>query len=117
SEVRIIQHFTFRELADDWGTAGQKLAPVPPVLAMAMRYGFPIELSGQPAALPIATHSGPYSGIVGAEAVEYAIHGLQRYIDQPPVDNPGGNPQAEELVRELRGEVAKMMAAGPLASA
>ncbi len=115
--VTIRQRFTYLDLPDDWGTESETLAPVPPVLALAARYGFPVELSGELAPQAIATHSGPYSGVAGAESVEFTIRGLRRYIGERVASDIPRHPEAQPLVRELRAEVEKMLDAGRLAPA
>ena len=117
AQVTVRHRFTFLALPDDWQTEGEKLAPLPPVLALAARYGFPVRLFGELAPHPIMTHSGPYSGVVGGEAVEFSIAGLDRYISEYPAPGDLAGEGAALLRDELREEIRKTISAGHLAPA
>lgn len=114
--VSIVHSYTYREVPDDWGTKGEKIAPVSPAVGLAARYGFPVELSGPPAPMPIPTHSGPYTGVAGADSVTITISGLGKYVNET-VASPPATPEAQVLVKELRAEIGKMARAGVLAPA
>ncbi|MGD8237726.1 MAG: hypothetical protein PVH68_04200, partial [Armatimonadota bacterium] len=115
--VTIRQRFTYLDIADDWDTPAERLAPIPPVAAMAERYGFPVKVSGDAAPLAIPTHSGPYTGVAGSDTVEVTISGLDRYINEEPATPVPTSPEAQLLVEELRDEVRGMVQAGRLAPA
>lgn len=117
SAVTVRDRFTFLDLPDDWRTRGEKLAPVPPVVAAALRYGLPVELGGRLAPQAIPTHSGPFTGLVGSDTAEYTVKGLERYLAEEVASTPATGEDAKALAEELRGEVAKMIEAGPLAPA
>lgn len=114
SRVTIHNHFTYRSALDDWNTAGEKIAPIAPAACLAAEYGGPISLDGTPAEYAISTHSGPYTGVVGADSVSYTIRGLDRYLDQCCAASTPVNSYASQLQQELRSEVRKMIDAGPL---
>lgn len=111
------QRFTYQELEDDWHSGFEKIAPIPPVVALAQRYGFAVRCSGHLATLPIPTHSGPYCGVVGTDTVEFSVRGLDRYLNEEVVSAAPGDEQGRLLVDELRREVARLVAAGLLAPA
>jgi len=45
--VTFRQRFTYVDLPDDWNTPGEKIAPIPPAVAMAERYGFAVTIEGK----------------------------------------------------------------------
>jgi hypothetical protein len=69
--VVLRQKFRFLSWNDDWNTKHLKLVPVSPVLALAVREGFPAQFSRKPSDMEIFTPWGPYYGIENAD--EYSI--------------------------------------------
>jgi len=127
-DVTVSERFQFIELRDDWDTAGEQLAPLPPVVALCHRQGFPVDFPMPEHQLPrggrlvlgnyvIATHSGPYGGVSGTDTVRYTVRGLSRYIDQMPAWPPARSESARQLAEELQREVEKLSDAGQLAPA
>jgi len=115
--VTVRLKYTHLSLPDDWETKGEKLAPVPPVIALCGQYSFKLLKGLPPDPHAISTHSGPYTGKADADTVEYTVTGLDRYIEQA-VASPGAEAaDARVLGEELRSEVAKMIRAGHLAPA
>jgi len=112
--VTVREQFTYLDLPDAWGTPVERLAPLPPVLVLCRQYGFPVEISGQPAPEAIVTHSGPYTGILGADSVEYTIRGLNRYVDEEVCSPEPSTEEARRMARELQDEISKMTEAGVL---
>lgn len=115
--VTIQQQFTYLDLADEWGTKAERIAPVPPVVALAQAYGFSVKSSGDCAEHAIQTHSGPYSGIAGTDTASFTVRGLGPYVDQTARSNPPLGADAKVLARELKDEVTRMIDAGDLAPA
>ncbi len=127
-DVAVSQRFLFVELNDDWRTVGEPFAPVPPVVALCYRQGFPVEIGtpGRDRKLGrlflsgpqvIATDSGPYSGVPGADAVMYTVRGVSRYVDGTAAWPPPHSHAARQVADELEWEVKKLLDAGPLAPA
>jgi len=113
--MAVRERFTYLDLADAWSTPAERLAPVAPVVALCQRYGFPVSLVGKLAREPIATHSGPYTGIAGADAVEYTVRGMNRYVNEEVASPLPVSPEGKRLARELAEEIRKFSAAGLLA--
>lgn len=82
--VTIRQSFRWISWDDDWKTDHLKLAPVSPVLAHAVREGFPAEFSKQPSDMEIFTPQGPYYGVEGVNSYDVTIS-LLRYVNETEV--------------------------------
>jgi len=98
---------------------GQKLAPLPPMVALALTQGFPMKLraAGRKASLvesSVLTFFGPYCGVEGADSYSYAVSGLGKLVKGRPVT---GKPVAADahLVRALAKQIRRMLEAGHLA--
>ncbi|MBE3123775.1 MAG: hypothetical protein IMZ65_03140 [Planctomycetes bacterium] len=88
-------------------------APLPPMLALAARYGFPAEFGATPADAGAVSVLGPLLGFQDADGYSWRVRGLGRYVLERPVLGSGAAPP--ELQEELEAEVAKVVAAGHLA--
>jgi len=88
-------------------------APLPPMLAVAVKYGFPAEFQTKPAETGAVTPLGPLMGFDGADGYTWKIKGLARYVLQRPV--LGGGQPPKELQDALDAQVAKVLARGHLA--
>jgi len=110
------------------GKGGIAFAPIPPMLALAQRYAFPVAIvvpdggtqapTTAPACTPAGyvTPAGPFAG-VDAEVCTYRITGMGRYIDETAVVG-GKAASSSNLEAELQREVEKLLALGqPLAPA
>ena len=98
---------------------GTRLAPLPPMAALAMEQGFPMTLtaggeevdyveSGAP------TFFGPWGGVEDVDSYSMEIPGLGRLVRER---RAVGDPVVRDstLVRELESEIEKMLEAGHLA--
>jgi hypothetical protein len=94
------------------GEGGRKLAPLPPMVAVAMRGGMAIDASTKLTDLPAATQFGPASGAEGRDSVSWTVKGLSRYVELPRRRPPAG--AARELQAELSQQVARLLEAGRL---
>lgn len=96
---------------------GTRIAPLPPMLELARREGFPITLSGEPVDSGMALYCGPYAALDNAGACAARIGGLGKYaLEMPRIVPPGAdNEGAAALRAELESEIDKMLAAGLLA--
>jgi len=65
------QKIRFLSWNDDWNTRHLKLAPISPVLALALREGLPVKFSKKPEDMQIFTPFGPYYGLEGVD--EYTV--------------------------------------------
>lgn len=114
--VSITDKFTLKEIKDEWGTKGEKMAPLPPVVALDKQYGYSVDISGKIGGQPITTHSGPYTGVLGTDISSYTVKGLDKYVNQTISNATASDADSKILVSELRKEIDKMCAAGQLAS-
>lgn len=105
--------FKFLEIEDDWGSRGERIAPLPPMLAAAYRQGFPVTFSGAAKDLDHIEVCGPLMGIEGVDQYTYEVPGILKYLDEKP--EAGAIPkEAESLRRELEAQVRAMLEAGHL---
>ena len=88
-------------------------APLPPMLAVALKYGFPAEFQTKPAETGAATAIGPLMGFDGTDGYTWKIKGLAKYVLHRPVLGSGKAPK--ELQDTLEAEVAKILSRGRLA--
>lgn len=110
NKARVECSFEFRNI----GGGGTPLAPIPPMLGLAARYGLPVSFSGKVVDPDYVTRFGPYTGVEGT-GYTYSVEGLSKYIDEARsvVER---SPEARDLQRELEREIDKVLDAGVLAS-
>lgn len=97
---------------------GVRAAPVPPMLELARREGFPIKTSAEAVDSGMATYCGPYAVVEGADRYEVRIRGLGKYARETPVPKPAAaraGTGVPAVQAELVSEVDKILAAGHLA--
>jgi hypothetical protein len=88
------------------------LAPLPPMLALAARHGFPVQFDQGPEALGAVSPLGPLMGIRNTDRYTYRMRGLGRYvIERPRLGRAEASPA---LQKALVAEVDKIVAAGHL---
>jgi len=92
------------------GEGGIAFAPVPPVLALAARYGFPVALPQGLTDPAYLTAIGPLVG-VEARSFSYAISGMGKYIDEHLVVGKAAAACAD-LEKRLAEEVGGVVSAG-----
>ncbi|CAN5419180.1 hypothetical protein BH11ARM2_BH11ARM2_36930 [soil metagenome] len=72
-QVTITDRYRYQTFRDDWGTEPMKIAPIPPVTAMAEAKAYPVRWgSGKAVRSSVATFLGPYAYVPG-DRLEYAI--------------------------------------------
>lgn len=105
-EVRVAVSFEFTPVGD----GGVRFAPLPPMLALAARYGFPVRVDPPPVDPAYLTPIGPLVGVEG-EGYAYTIGGTAKYVDERLAwDAP--SPACEDLRAELADQVARVVAVG-----
>lgn len=109
-ELSLAYNFKFEPV----GEGGVKFAPVPPMLAMAAKMGFPARLP-ECVDTGYLTQVGPYVGVENADGYEIKMSGLGKYVAQARAAGDGAGPACEKLAAQLAREVEKMSAAGRLA--
>lgn len=102
-EATFTQKVAFLEI----GKGGKKLAPMPPMAALAMQQGFPVELSGRPVELGVNTEFGPIVGIAESDTCAWSVRGLGKYVKASPAAGSGKVPVP--LAAELEAEVGEML--------
>lgn len=108
--VTITDRFTYRRVRP----GGRRLAPLPPMVALARRYGLAMELSGKPAKTSVRTPWGPYEAVESADAWTLTASGLGKYALEHRA--PAGEAkEGAELRARLEGELTKLLDAGHLA--
>jgi hypothetical protein len=91
-----------------------RYAPVPPMLALAQAYGFPVECDHPLVETGVATSWGPAKAIENVSEYRCRFKGLEKYVyDRPVVGADMKEP--ESLRKELETKVTKVVTAGHLA--
>lgn len=88
-------------------------APLPPMLAVALKYGFPVEFEKQPVETGQVSVLGPLVGFENTDAYTWKVKGLSKYVFPKTPVGEGKVPEA--LQKALETEVGKVLEAGPLA--
>lgn len=102
---------------------GKTFAPLPPMAALALRYGFPIEVRANGRAvkvtdLDLVTPYGPYMVVEGSKAYELRIKGMAKYVrERRGVGPEPRQPSAgyAKIARRLATEIRDVLKAGHLA--
>ena len=80
--VTIRQRFEWLQIADEWGTGPLKVAPLSPVLGLAVkRKAIPMEFSKLPLDYDLFTPYGPYYGIEGVDSYDATLP-LTKFINE-----------------------------------
>jgi hypothetical protein len=88
-------------------------APLPPMLALAIRQGFPIRVSEKLVDTGKVSPLGPLMGVEQADGYTWRLKGLGKLVSEP---RPAGEGQVPVLLQQtLVDEVEKILAAGHLA--
>jgi len=88
-------------------------AALPPMMALAVKHGFPARFDAAPEDTGAVTPLGPLMGFSNTDRYTYRIQGLGRYVLDRPVGGAGGAPAS--LVNELSAQAAAVAQAGHLA--
>lgn len=92
-EVAVRLRFRYLESPSDWGPEPLRVAPVPPLLALARRGGLAVRIRPEPKATGCHTSLGPYHVVPEAEGYTYTIPGVLRHVNEALADLP---PQPRE---------------------
>ncbi len=109
-----VQRFRALAIPDDWRTRPVKVAPVSPVLGLALKSepAFPAEVKPRPFDFELATPQGPYFAVPEAESVTVTLPLLglvstaEVLTDHPPAT---GDAQLDSTLRQVRERVAGLM--------
>ncbi|HPD13496.1 MAG TPA: hypothetical protein PLE19_01005 [Planctomycetota bacterium] len=110
--VSVRQGFDCEEIKDDWGTKGEKLAPLPPALGIALAFAgkgpLPIEVAPAPTDLSYPTVNGPLLACEG-DSHTLRFPGGRRYVDEVLEITPGDDPISKEALAKLNAQVEKIL--------
>ncbi|RLF05266.1 MAG: hypothetical protein DRK00_04840 [Thermoprotei archaeon] len=101
--VVIREEYKWLSFEDEWGTKPLRFAPISPTLALAIKYGFPAELSHELYDPDFYTPYGPLMGALETDVVEIRMHVLQ-YVNEmeaPKMPDPH-DPVALRALERLR---------------
>ncbi len=106
--VVLRQSFRFLSWDDDWRTKHWKLAPVSPVLGLAVNGGFPAEFSKKPFDMEIVTPDGPLLGVEEVDSYEVTLPVLRYVNETAAVGAPDTNahPGVAVALEKLRATLA-----------
>lgn len=71
-EMVVTTRFRHRDFEDPWGAQPDVAAPLPPMLSLARRHGYPVKIEGEVRDTGIATKYGPLE-VVDGYAVRYRL--------------------------------------------
>lgn len=112
--VSITEEIRYLKIRD----GGRKFAPLPPMAALALTQGFPVQLetAGRKASYSetsVLTFHGPYGGVEGADSYQLKVPGMADLVHERRESGPPAREDAE-LVKELEEQVRKVVQAGHL---
>jgi len=116
--LRIRQKFQWASFDDEWNTAPVRSAPIPPMLAVALRGNVAVTFwqDGkliEPVNYSLMDVAGPMMCIEGGDSYEYRITGLGKYLwDERERRTPA---TAKLLKDKLESHVSNMVKSGHLA--
>lgn len=93
-------------------------APLPPMLELARRTGFPVSVSGTVSDSGTPTYCGPCAVVEDADGYEVRIRGLGMYANEAPVVEASASERSageKAVLDEMISEVDKVLSAGHLA--
>lgn len=99
------QRFQWHAVADEWSTRSFAMAPLSPVLALAMKDGrLPVRLDGAWFDFEMPTPFGPLAGVQDREECEWEVPFLGYVLaTEAPVSRPITNAAAAAALERLRG--------------
>lgn len=105
--VRIRNSFQYLTIADAWNTQPLTVAPLSPVMALALTSKYHMTVEPAPVNLNQETHWGPYYAALNAESHVSTITGVLKYIDEIETvksfktDTPGFEDARRLLLRRM----------------
>jgi len=118
--ITIENDFNWVSFDDDWSSPAVKAAPLPPMLALALGSGAPVEFfrpdgAVEPADYGFMDTAGKAMAIESADSYTYRITGLNELIQPAKRTTDATDPDARALRQKLERRVKQMIDAGPLA--
>ena len=108
--VTFRSRFTWHRIEDEWKTPHLRLAPVSPVLALAVKQGFPAQFSKRWFDLDYFTAYGPLLAVEGVDQFEMTMPVLQYVNETERISPPAGS--ANGAAREAAEVLNKLMTGG-----
>jgi len=71
--VTVHQDYKFLDVQDEWGTPQKHVSPIPPVVGLARRCGYPVVFGEGVRSLSYQTPFGPLYGAVDSDSVEWTM--------------------------------------------
>ena len=118
--VAIENDFRWISFNDDWDSPPIKAAPIPPMLALALRGEAPVKLFAnnrevKPVDYEFMDTAGIMMAIEGVDDYTYRISELEYLLDVPHLSGNITNSRARSLQEKLEKHIEQMVEAGPLA--
>ena len=118
--VTIENDFQWISFKDDWNSPPIKAAPIPPMLATALRGEAPVRLVAnnrevKPADCEFMDMAGIMTVIEGVDDYTYRISEIEDLLDVPHLSGNIDDSRARSLQEKLEKHVEQMVEAGPLA--
>lgn len=116
--VEVHQRFQWVSFEDDWQTPPVKAAPLPPMLALAIETGIPVEFWSesrpvQPRHWNVMETAGSLMGLEGVDEYTWTWREIwKRFSKEQPA--PQASPQAQPIIKKLRQAVTRILEAGHL---
>ena len=110
--VGVRQTFGYLDIQDEWGTKGEKVAPLPPALGIALTFGkrfsLPARVAPDPVDLPYFTANGPLL-VCGGSQHTLRFEGARRYVDEVLELTPGRDASSQEALAKLNAQVEAIL--------
>lgn len=85
--LEVTYRYSYKELPNDWNLKPVKTAPIPPVLGLALLYGYPATVSGKAVSPSCMTPYGPWTALEGTDTVT-VTYKLLKYVHEMQVQLP-----------------------------
>jgi hypothetical protein len=111
--VSVRQSFDYLQIKDDWGTEGEKVAPLPPAFGITLAFGrklsLPLTIAPNPEDLSYFTPNGPLLVCPGDQHV-LRFEGARKYADEALQITPGNDAASQEALAKLNAQIEKILA-------
>ena len=111
ADVAIRMRFAWLPIADDWGTAPRKFAPLPPTLAIvhATTPHPPLTLSAQATDAKLFTPYGPLYGVLDADGytIRMPVMKYVAFAEEPQRPDTARHPAAAVALSKLQSRLAR----------
>lgn len=116
ASTRVTETYRYDPVADTLTVSAKfdrkGFAPLPPMLALAIQQGFPIQVDPRPESPGPVCMLGPLTGVKDTDAYTWQLKGLSKYVLSRQI--PAAGQASPALVNELTAQVARITQAGHL---